>query len=341
MANEKSVQTTFGQCMVSWCLFAWKQARLQPQRLGTVGVALYSHWSSSSAHHQMGQEINSSWAITSKISLLLTHKLLTDVTFFLAVQLFSEYSPAHVSWMQVLNIKTSKGGGQSHMTDKVPCSLPRDRDPCSKHCHCMCSPMGTFHSCFPVWNVQIRWFPYLQNAAARTNEQNSFMPMSTSELEANLFQYERLFMQLLSGIPFALITATFFSLCFINERRHWSLNSQRHLGIWLLLKSLVNLSIRHSLRSQSNTGDLCAIAPDSYQAWASEESESLYLWGRGRIVHDWIPKREADDAGAISQLCIWHCEWPWINHIPPSLFLAIQRVSTSQVCKAPCFHVHG
>jgi len=33
--------------------------------------------------------------------------------------------------------------------------------------------------------------------------------MSTSELEANFFRYERLFMQLLSGIPFALITALF------------------------------------------------------------------------------------------------------------------------------------
>lgn len=37
------------------------------------------------------------------------------------------------------------------------------------------------------------------------------MPMSTTELEAYLFLYERLFMQLLSGIPFALITATSFS----------------------------------------------------------------------------------------------------------------------------------
>lgn len=73
----------------------------------------------------------------------------------------------------------------------------------------------------------------------------TFTPMNTNELEANIFQYERLFKQLLSGIPLALITVTLF-LCFINERRHASLNSQRHLGIWLLLKSLVNLSSRHS-----------------------------------------------------------------------------------------------
>lgn len=75
-------------------------------------------------------------------------------------------------------------------------------------------------------------------------------------------------------------------LCFfINEQRHSRLNSQRYLGVWLLLKSLENVSIRHSVtRSWNNTGDLrgvCSWFTRSLGGWRNSVS---VFWGRGRIT---------------------------------------------------------
>lgn len=80
--------------------------------------------------------------------------------------------------------------------------LARGGDPCRGHCHCMCAPKGT-DSWLSIQAVQFERFT-LQMAAGlpvmipvfaecscvHRWTKLPFMPMNTSELKANLFQYE-------------------------------------------------------------------------------------------------------------------------------------------------------
>lgn len=115
-----------------------------------------------------------------------------------------------------------------------------------------------FHSCFPVWNVDPPNGCWTEYVGSHIYRMLLNAPINKTLFHANEDQWAWS-----QSFPMweTIHAATFWhSFCsnysyfppppppffFINERRHSSLNSQRHLGIQLMLKSLVNLSIRHS-----------------------------------------------------------------------------------------------
>lgn len=147
-----------------------------------------------------------------------THQPLTRCHFSWLFS-FMQILPLHVIVILRVECESLTFRRRSHLVCGVPRSLPQEGDSCSGHCLCTCSPMGTatwlsipaFH--FEMFILQMAAgvsmlvLIFRERCCTHQWTKLSFMPMSTSELEAKFFQYERLFMQLLSGILFALITA--------------------------------------------------------------------------------------------------------------------------------------
>lgn len=190
MAKEECMEKIFGQGLVCWSFLSWKQARLQPWMWGAAGVALHSH------HEQFSTTILSSHS--------------QGATFFLSAQLCADsslargqnVSPKHHMW--VLNIWNLKTWGDSHMVDRVACSLSWEGDPWSGHCHCALPADGhlAFLSLFPAQNFHppngcrtwICWCcSYLQSTAARSSELNSlscqWAPVSLEPILFNIRAY--------------------------------------------------------------------------------------------------------------------------------------------------------
>lgn len=112
-----------------------------------------------------------------------------------------------------------------------------------------------FLSRFPVWNAHPPNGCRTEYVGSHIYRALLHTPVSTTLFHANEHQWAWSQSFLISETIHA--ATPWHSFCsnyscafpcffFINEWRHSRLNSQRYLGIWLLLKSLENLSIRHS-----------------------------------------------------------------------------------------------